>query len=212
MAAIEAPPPEWGTPLEAFEHTLGHEQKVTGLIHDLMELAMSEMDHATANMLQWFVSEQVEEEANATEIVFKMKLASAEKGAVLLYLLDQEARETRQEARKREATPPAHPRFLLSRLATMPAGWTWYLMLHGSHHPPPDRCRPCAGLLCRGSRHMYQRQAEDQECHAGRTCLRLVPGGNAAPGMAGRARGLRISSPALTTGSPSPSLQSQACG
>ena len=90
MAAIEAPPAEWGTPLEAFEHTLGHEQKVTGLIHDLMELAMSEMDHATANMLQWFVSEQVEEEANATEIVFKMKLASAEKGAVLLYLLDHE--------------------------------------------------------------------------------------------------------------------------
>jgi ferritin len=55
-----------------------------------MELAMSEMDHATAAMLQWFVSEQVEEEANAGEIVFKMKLASAEKGAVLLYLLDHE--------------------------------------------------------------------------------------------------------------------------
>jgi ferritin len=51
---------------------------------------MSEMDHATAGFLQWFVSEQVEEEANATEIVFKMKLASAEKGAVLLYLLDHE--------------------------------------------------------------------------------------------------------------------------
>jgi len=90
MDAIEAPPAEWATPLEAFEHVLGHEQKVTGLIHDLMELAMSEMDHATATMLQWFVSEQVEEEANATETVFKMKLASAEKGAVLLYLLDHE--------------------------------------------------------------------------------------------------------------------------
>jgi ferritin len=88
--AIEAPPAEWATPLEAFEHALAHEQKVTGLIHDLMELAMSEMDHATAGMLQWFVAEQVEEEANATEIVFKMKLASAEKGAVLLYLMDHE--------------------------------------------------------------------------------------------------------------------------
>jgi ferritin len=90
MDAIEAPPAEWATPLEAFEHALGHEQKVTAKIHDLMELAMSEMDHATAGMLQWFVAEQVEEEANATEIVFKMKLASAEKSAVLLYLLDHE--------------------------------------------------------------------------------------------------------------------------
>jgi len=90
MAAIDAPAAEWATPLAAFEHALGHEQKVTARIHDLMELAMAEMDHATAGMLQWFVSEQVEEEANATEIVFKMKLASAEKSAVLLYLLDHE--------------------------------------------------------------------------------------------------------------------------
>jgi ferritin len=90
LAAIEAPPPDWTNPLDAFEHTLGHEQKVTARIHDLMELAMSEMDHATAGFLQWFVKEQVEEEARATEIVFKMKLASAEKGAVLLYLLDHE--------------------------------------------------------------------------------------------------------------------------
>jgi len=90
MAAIEAPAGEWDTPLAAFEHALGHEQKVTARIHDLMELALSEMDHATAAMLQWFVSEQVEEEAQAGEIVFKMKLASAEKSAVLLYLLDHE--------------------------------------------------------------------------------------------------------------------------
>jgi ferritin len=90
MAAIETPPAEWSTPLEAFEHALGHEQRVTRLIHDLVELAMSEMDHATALMLQWFVSEQVEEEMQAAEIVFKMKLASAENGAVLLFLLDQE--------------------------------------------------------------------------------------------------------------------------
>jgi ferritin len=88
--AIEAPQAEWANPLDAFEHALAHEQKVTARIHDLMELAMSDMDHATAGFLQWFVSEQVEEEATATEIVFKMKLASAEKGAVILYLLDHE--------------------------------------------------------------------------------------------------------------------------
>ncbi|MDD1661889.1 MAG: ferritin [Methanomicrobiales archaeon] len=90
LEAIEAPQTEWTNPLAAFEHALGHEQKVTARIHDLMELAMSEMDHATSGFLQWFVSEQVEEEAVAGEIVFKMKLASAEKGAVLLYLLDHE--------------------------------------------------------------------------------------------------------------------------
>jgi len=90
MAAIEAPPSEWATPLAAFEHALAHEQKVTARIHDLMDLAMKEKDYATAGFLGWFVKEQVEEEAAAGEIVFKMKLASAEKGAVLLYLLDHE--------------------------------------------------------------------------------------------------------------------------
>jgi ferritin len=90
LAALEGPQNEWATPLAAFEHALGHEQKVTARIHELMELAMKEKDHATAGMLDWFVKEQIEEEANAGEIVFKMKLASAEKGAVLLYLLDHE--------------------------------------------------------------------------------------------------------------------------
>jgi ferritin len=90
LFAIEEPRAEWGTPLEAFEHALGHEQKVTARIHELMEIAMKEKDHATMGFLGWFVKEQVEEEANAGEIVFKMKLASAEKGAVLLYLLDHE--------------------------------------------------------------------------------------------------------------------------
>ena len=90
MEALPAPAGEWDTPLGAFEHALAHEQKVTAHIHDLMELAMKEGDYATAGFLGWFVKEQVEEEANAGEIVFKMKLASAEKGAVLLYLLDHE--------------------------------------------------------------------------------------------------------------------------
>jgi len=89
MAAIEAPPGEWGTPLEAFEQALSHEQKVTARIHDLMDLAMKEKDYATAGMLQWFVKEQVEEEANATENVTKLQLATAG-GAALLYLLDRE--------------------------------------------------------------------------------------------------------------------------
>jgi len=89
IAAMEAPRGEWGTPLEAFEHALGHEQKVTARIHELMELAMKERDHATIGFLGWFVKEQVEEEANATEIVSKLQLAAAG-GAAVLYLLDHE--------------------------------------------------------------------------------------------------------------------------
>jgi ferritin len=90
ITAMEAPRVDWETPLAAFEHALGHEEKVTAHIHQLMDLALKEKDFATAGFLEWFVSEQVEEEANAGEIVFKMKLASAEKGVVLLYLLDHE--------------------------------------------------------------------------------------------------------------------------
>jgi len=89
LGAIEAPRAEWGTPLEAFEHALAHEQKVTAWIHDLMDLAMKEKDYATAGFLGWFVKEQVEEEANATEIVSKLQLAAAG-GATLLYMLDHE--------------------------------------------------------------------------------------------------------------------------
>jgi ferritin len=81
-------PTEWKSPLEAFEATLKHEQKVTARIHKLMDQAVAAKDHATAGMLQWFVSEQVEEEANALEIVNKLKMLADSKGA--LYWLDHE--------------------------------------------------------------------------------------------------------------------------
>jgi ferritin len=74
LKAIAAPPGEWKSPLAAFEDSYAHEQKVTGLIHKLADLAAAEGDHAAAVMLQWFVTEQVEEEANASEIVEKLKL------------------------------------------------------------------------------------------------------------------------------------------
>jgi ferritin len=74
LKAIAAPPAEWKSPLAAFEASYAHEQKVTAMIHELAELAAAEGDHAAAVMLQWFVTEQVEEEANASEIVEKLKL------------------------------------------------------------------------------------------------------------------------------------------
>ena len=69
LKAIDEPPAEFESALDVFERTLAHEQKVTGLINDLYALAIDENDYATQIFLQWFITEQVEEEANATQIV-----------------------------------------------------------------------------------------------------------------------------------------------
>lgn len=73
LEAIEAPPREWNAPSAAFTEVLAHEQAVTGMISDLMNLAIAEKDHATAAFLQWFVTEQVEEEKNAGDILAQVE-------------------------------------------------------------------------------------------------------------------------------------------
>jgi ferritin len=73
LAGVEAPPESWASASAAFGDTCKHEAKVTGLIHALVDLATEEKDHATAVFLQWFVSEQVEEEATANEVHAKLK-------------------------------------------------------------------------------------------------------------------------------------------
>jgi ferritin len=88
MMAIDAPPIQWDSPLKVFEHTYEHEQKVTNMINDLVDQAASLKDHATSQMLQWFVAEQVEEESSADEIVQKIKLIEHSKGG--LFMLDKE--------------------------------------------------------------------------------------------------------------------------
>ena len=88
MMAIDGPPADWKSPLNVFQHTYQHEQKVTGLINDLMDLALSLKDHATAQMLDWFISEQVEEESSADAIVQQLKLIGDSKGG--LFMLDKE--------------------------------------------------------------------------------------------------------------------------
>ncbi len=94
---IEKPEAEWASPLAAFEETLKHEQLVSKLINDLMELAIAEKDHATQIFLQWFVLEQVEEEASVGEVVDKLKLIQDNSSG--LFLLD-------AELGKRALTPP----------------------------------------------------------------------------------------------------------
>ncbi|MCX8054115.1 MAG: ferritin [Ignavibacteria bacterium] len=91
IGQIAAPPSEWESPLAAFEDALRHEQLVTGWINELADLAFSEKDHATSSMLQWFIDEQVEEEATAGEIVERLKLIGDSKGA--LFFLDNELKQ-----------------------------------------------------------------------------------------------------------------------
>lgn len=69
LKAVSAPPSGFGSPLEIFEKALAHEQKVTGLIHSLYKLALEEGDYPTQVLLQWYITEQVEEEKNASEAV-----------------------------------------------------------------------------------------------------------------------------------------------
>jgi ferritin len=85
---IDGPPTEWESPLAAFKDALAHEQKVTGMINDLVDLAIKDKDHASNAFLQWFVNEQVEEEANATDNVNKLKLVGKDTSG--LFMADRE--------------------------------------------------------------------------------------------------------------------------
>jgi len=85
LDAIARPQQTWESPLAVFQGVLDHEKKVTGLINTLTDLAIKESDHATVNFLQWFIAEQVEEEAAAGAVVAKLKLAGNDTSA-LLYL------------------------------------------------------------------------------------------------------------------------------
>ena len=88
LSKIDGPATTWKSPSAPFDQAYKHEQKVTGLINELVNLAIKEKDHATNNFLQWFVKEQVEEEASASEIVQKLKLIGGKGNG--LFMLDQE--------------------------------------------------------------------------------------------------------------------------
>ena len=88
LMTIAQPPTEFGSPLEMFEKTLEHEKFVTRCINDLVNLAVREKDHATNIFLQWFVTEQIEEEANDNEIISKLKLVGNEGNG--LFMIDKE--------------------------------------------------------------------------------------------------------------------------
>jgi ferritin len=85
LAAIDAPPLKWDSPLKAFEDAYKHEQKVTAWIWELVNLSVKEQDHAANNMLQWFVKEQVEEEEQTNTIVMQLRMIGSEGPALLMY-------------------------------------------------------------------------------------------------------------------------------
>lgn len=88
LEAIDKPEWQWSSPLNIFEESLKHEEKVTGMINDLVDVAIATKDHASNNFLQWFVAEQVEEEANAGSVVDRLKLVDENSSG--LFALDME--------------------------------------------------------------------------------------------------------------------------
>ncbi len=88
LQALAQPPADYHSPLELFQQVLSHEQKVTGLINKLYELAVKENDYPTQVELQWFVKEQVEEEKSAGDIVAMLKMLGG--NGTSLMMLDRE--------------------------------------------------------------------------------------------------------------------------
>jgi len=82
LSEVAAPPAEWESPLAAFEAAYEHECKVTREFDEHVELARAEKDNATLNFLQWFVDEQVEEEASVGAVVQKLRMIEGAKGGM----------------------------------------------------------------------------------------------------------------------------------
>jgi ferritin len=88
LQPIAAPTIEWSSPIDAFKAAYDHECHITGLINKLVDLTREESDHATYNFLQWFVGEQVEEEATADSVVKQLKLVGDQGHG--LFMIDRE--------------------------------------------------------------------------------------------------------------------------
>ena len=88
LQAIDRPRAEWKSQLDLFQHVLEHERHVTGEIDALYALAIVEKDYASQAFLQWFVTEQIEEEKTATHVVETLRLVGEHREALIM--LDRE--------------------------------------------------------------------------------------------------------------------------
>ena len=91
LKGIDQMPVDFESVVSIAEMTLEHEQHVTSLINNLVDIAIEEKDHASQSFLTWFVDEQVEEEANASEILDKLKLIGGHGNG--LFMIDRELRQ-----------------------------------------------------------------------------------------------------------------------
>lgn len=98
LKAVQSPPAEFKSLMDMFEQTLKHERYITKSIHDLVDLAIKEKDHASEVLLQWYVTEQVEEEANDNDVLARLRLAGKDGNG--LFMVD-------NELATRVFTPPA---------------------------------------------------------------------------------------------------------
>ncbi len=98
LKPIEGPATEFKTPIKAFQAAFEHEQFITKSINDLMDLAIKENDHATRSFLQWYIDEQVEEEASVDKIVNQLKMVGENGHGIMM--ID-------RELGQRSYTPPA---------------------------------------------------------------------------------------------------------
>lgn len=88
LKALQAPPKSWKSAKTVFEEVLKHEQHITSCINNLVDIAISVKDHATVNFLNWFVAEQVEEEAAAQAVIDMVKLTGSAPGG--MFMVDRE--------------------------------------------------------------------------------------------------------------------------
>jgi len=88
LETIEKPAATWDTALEISKEVANHEAKVTALINDLVDVAIQEKDHAANNFLQWFIAEQVEEEASVGEVLERMKMIGDDSAG--MFVMDME--------------------------------------------------------------------------------------------------------------------------
>ncbi len=88
IPGFETPPTEFKSVLNVFELLLSHEIKITESINELVEVCLEEKDYPTHNFIQWYLSEQLEEEASARTILDKVKLIGEDKAG--LYLFDRD--------------------------------------------------------------------------------------------------------------------------
>ncbi len=86
LKEIPQPPAEFNSPVEVFEKVLEHEKKITGWINELYSLAKEVGDNPTVVFLEWFITEQVEEERNAAEILTKLRKIKPDSG--VFFMLD----------------------------------------------------------------------------------------------------------------------------